>query len=345
MFVLYGFFCLIVCALTWGLTAQVRNYALKKNVLDIPNERSSHSVPTPRGGGISVVIVFLAVLCILAINKWITVISLISFFGAGSLVSVVGFLDDHGHIAARWRLLAHFGSAIFIVFMLGGLPPVSLLGINVNLSALGYVIGVLYLVWLLNLYNFMDGIDGLASIEAITVCIGSSVCSLILHQWTFTESATLSIVLASAVAGFMIWNYPPAKIFMGDACSGFLGLMLGALSLLAGWENSLMLWCSLILLAVFITDATVTLFRRLIRGEKLYEAHRSHAYQYASRYFSGHKPVTIFVALINICWLFPIALCVAIGWLDGYLAVLIAYIPMIAMAYKFKAGAAEFQND
>lgn len=345
MFVLYGFFCLVVCALTWGLTAQVRNYALKKNVLDMPNERSSHSVPTPRGGGVSVVIVFFIGLCLLGINDWVSIKSIVTLIGAGGLVAMVGFLDDHGHIAARWRLLAHFSSAIFIVLMLGGLPPLSLLGFNVSFTVLGYVIGVFYLVWLLNLYNFMDGIDGLASIEAITVCIGGSVCSLILQQWTFSESAVLSIVLASAVAGFMVWNYPPAKIFMGDACSGFLGLVLAALSLLAAWENSEMLWCWIILLAVFVTDATMTLFRRLIRGEKVYEAHRSHAYQYASRYFAAHKPVTISVLLVNLFWLLPIALCVAAELLDGFLAVLIAYMPIIVLAYKFKAGAAESQND
>jgi Fuc2NAc and GlcNAc transferase len=128
---------------------------------------------------------------------------------------------------------------------------------------------------------------------------------------------------------------------MGDAGSGFLGVMLGGLSLQAAWVSSPMLWAWLILLGVFIVDATFTLFRRLLRGDKVYEAHRSHAYQFASRRFGRHLPVTVSVGLINLLWLLPIAVCVTCFGLDGALGVLVAYIPLIALAIKFHAGELE----
>lgn len=343
LFLFAGLF-FVAFAVAYWLTGQVRKYALMKNVLDIPNERSSHTTPTPRGGGVAVVFVFLVALCVLWASDFISARSLLAFGGGGFLVSVVGFIDDHGHIAARWRLLTHAVSAMLIVTALGGFPEVIILDFKLDFEELGYVLAVLYLVWLLNLYNFMDGIDGLASIEAICACVGASVCSLVVQQWVLTESSVLAMILASSVAGFMIWNYPPAQIFMGDACSGFLGLVLGALSLLAAWENSELFWCWIILLAVFITDATMTIFRRLVRGEKVYEAHRCHAYQYAARYFGSHMAVTVGIMLINLFWLFPVALFVALNLVDGFIAALFSYTPVLILAYKFNSGAAESEN-
>jgi Fuc2NAc and GlcNAc transferase len=220
----------------------------------------------------------------------------------------------------------------------GGLPPLRAFGVGFELGWLGHVLAVLYLVWLLNLYNFMDGIDGIASVEAICVCLGGSLLYALLGE---PGLALLPLLLAVACAGFLYWNFPPAKIFMGDAGSGFLGIALGVLSLQAAWVAPQLLWSWLILLGVFIVDATWTLFRRLLRGEKVYEAHRSHAYQFASRQFGRHLPVTGAVALLNLGWLLPIALWVAVGGLDGLLGLLLAYAPLILLAIKFQAGKQE----
>jgi Fuc2NAc and GlcNAc transferase len=149
------------------------------------------------------------------------------------------------------------------------------------------------------------------------------------------------LLLAASVAGFLYWNFPPARIFMGDAGSGFLGMVLGGLSLQAAWLSAPMLWAWVILLGVFIVDATFTLFRRLLRGDKVYEAHRSHAYQFASRHFGKHLPVTLAVGVINMCWLLPIALCVTRFGLDGLLGVILAYVPLLLLAIRFHAGALE----
>jgi Fuc2NAc and GlcNAc transferase len=128
---------------------------------------------------------------------------------------------------------------------------------------------------------------------------------------------------------------------MGDAGSGFLGIVLGGLSLQAAWASPQLLWMWLILLGVFIVDATFTLFRRLLRGDKVYEAHRSHAYQFASRRFGKHLPVTLAVGVINLFWLLPIALCVTRYALDGALGVILAYAPLIALSVRFHAGELE----
>ncbi len=149
------------------------------------------------------------------------------------------------------------------------------------------------------------------------------------------------LLLSFAVAGFLYWNFPPAKIFMGDAGSGFLGVTLAIFSLQAAWASPSLIWVWVILMGVFIVDATFTLIRRLVRGDKVYEAHRSHAYQYASRKFGRHLPVTLTVGLINVVWLLPVALCVALLGLDGLLGVIIAYVPLVLLAWMFRAGAVE----
>ncbi|NWA38510.1 glycosyltransferase family 4 protein [Pseudomonas reactans] len=319
--------------LTWVL----RRYALSRSLMDIPNGRSSHSVPTPRGGGVAIVLTYLVTLVLVAFAGWVSWSIALPLLGAGALIAVVGFLDDHGHIAARWRLLSHFGAAIWALFWMGGLPTISLVGVELDLGWLGHVLAALYLVWMLNLYNFMDGIDGIASIEAVCACAGAC----LVYWLTGHEDLMLApMLLAVAVLGFLYWNFPPARIFMGDAGSGFLGVVIGILSLQAAWAAPEMLWVWLILLGVFVVDATFTLGRRLLRGDKVYEAHRSHAYQYASRLAGRHLPVTLTVMAINLLWLLPIALFVGLGF-DGVLGLLVAYVPLVLLAIRFHAGELE----
>lgn len=327
-----------VATLALFLTWCLRRYALARSLIDVPNARSSHSVPTPRGGGVAIVLSFLTTLPLLYVGDVITQSITLALVGAGGAVAVLGFLDDHGHIAARWRLLGHFSAAVWALFWLGGLPIITLPGMVINLGWLGHIFAAFYLVWMLNLYNFMDGIDGLASVEAICVCLGAC-----LIYWLNGDQALIwaPLLLSMAVLGFLYWNFPPARIFMGDAGSGFLGIILGVLSLQAAWQHADLLWVWLILLSVFIVDATFTLIRRLMRGDKVYEAHRSHAYQVASRKVKGHLPITLSVLVINICWLIPIALCVALLGLNGVLGVAIAYVPLIVLAIKYNAGELE----
>jgi len=326
---------------SWGLTGFLRYYALKKKLIDIPNDRSSHTVPTPRGGGVSIVLVFLLSLVVMGLFGPVSNSFFWAVIGAGTGVALIGFIDDHGHIPARWRLAVHFVCAGWALAWLGGLPVLPLFGFSMDFGVVGYLLAALYLVWLLNLYNFMDGIDGLAGMEAVTVCFGGGVLYALVPG-EHGEWLTILWIFSAAVAGFLLWNFPKAKIFMGDAGSGFIGMMLGLFSLQAGWVAAELFWGWVILLGAFVVDATVTLVRRVLGGESFHEAHRCHAYQNASRKYNGHMPVTLGVSLINLCWLLPVAVLVVIGWLDGFLGVIIAYSPLVFLSVHFKAGKQSF---
>jgi Fuc2NAc and GlcNAc transferase len=330
---------LLVGGTSFVLTGLLRRYALSKRLIDVPNERSSHSTSTPRGGGISIVVTFLVGLVFFWIMSLLDNATFVGLSGAGLVIAVIGFIDDHGHIEARWRLLGHFSAAIWLIFWLGGLPLLILFGYSVDPGWAGNVMAVVALVWSLNLYNFMDGIDGIAGIEALssTLVVGL----LFLFVFNNQDMASLNLLMFAAVIGFLVWNFPPAKIFMGDAGSGFLGLMLGALALYSAHIEAVMLSVWLILLGVFIVDATFTLIRRLLRGEKVYEAHRSHAYQYASRQYGSHLSVTLSVLFINLFWLTPWSVAVALGAVGGALGLMIAYVPLLWLAWYFHAGEIE----
>lgn len=328
-----------MAGVSWVLTGLLRRYALARSLMDVPNNRSSHSVPTPRGGGLSIVLTFLAGLLLLWALSLLDAAVFYALSGAGVMVSVIGFIDDHGHIPARWRLLGHFSAASWLVFWLGGMPLLTLYGVSVDPGWPGDVLAVIALVWLLNLYNFMDGIDGIAGIEALS---STFVAALIfLFMYGNEKMFVLNLLMVAAITGFLVWNFPPAKIFMGDAGSGFVGLTLGALALYSAHLAPVMWWVWLILLGVFIVDATFTLLRRLLRGDKVYQAHCSHAYQSAARRFGSHRVVTLSVLAINVFWLAPWAIAVALGVVGGVAGSLAAYGPLLFLAWYFRAGEIE----
>ena len=321
--------------LTWG----VRRRTLRLDLLDVPNERSSHAVPVPRGGGLAIASTFLLGLPVLVWGNAMTMQEMIGLLGAGILVATVGAVDDFARISARWRLLAHFVAASWGLAWMGGLPPEAISGFVTGTGWGVQLLAVVGLVWLLNLYNFMDGIDGIAGVEAMSVCGGGALLYALMLPATAAWLAPMLLLVA--VLGFLCWNFPPAKIFMGDAGSGFLGLVLGLLAIQAAWVASAFFWGWLILLGVFIVDATVTLLVRLLRGEKIYRAHRSHAYQFAARQYGSHKTVTLLVGAVNLFWLLPLALLVGRGYVNGVAGLLVAYLPLFVLAFHFKAGALE----
>lgn len=330
----------LIAALSLLVTGLLRRYALSHSLIDIPNARSSHLQPTPRGGGVAIVISFLLAVPIAMALELLSVPAGVALLGSGLFVAVIGFVDDHGHIAARWRLLGHFVAAIWALYWLQGFAPILIFGVEFDLGWWGGGFAAFYLVWMLNLYNFMDGIDGLASVEACTATL--AMC-LIYMVNGYLQLLWPALALCLAAAGFLFWNFPPARIFMGDAGSGFLGITLGVLSLQAAWVDPQLFWSWVILLGVFIVDATLTLLRRLMRGQKVYEAHRTHGYQYASRRLGRHLPVTLSVLVINTVWLMPIAWAVSYLGLDGLTGVALAYTPLVLLAWYFGAGKPEIQ--
>lgn len=317
------------------ITGFLRQYALKTSLMDIPNHRSSHQLPTPRGGGISFVLCFLVTALYLAYLGWLPFSQSVAIIGGGFLIATIGLIDDCASLGAIWRLGAHFFICIFSLYCLGNGPELMLGNWVIQSGFFLNVFSVFYLVWLLNLYNFMDGIDGIASVEAISVCL-----SIALLYYLYGESMTciLPLSLAVGVIGFLAWNFPPARIFMGDVGSGFLGFVLGILSIQSTSISPSFFWSWLILLGVFIVDATLTLITRRVLGQRVFEAHCTHAYQHASRYYGSHRVVILWVCAINLIWLLPWAFLVSRQVIDGLTGLLIAYLPLLILAVRFKAG-------
>ncbi len=296
---------LLSLAVTWMLTWVVRQHALRAGVLDVPNLRSSHSVPTPRGGGLAIVLA----ICLGIIYLWSTAAikgaAAVALVGCGGIVAVVGYLDDRFGLGAGLRFATHLLATGAAVVLLGpqAIAESMLPALPAAIALLLVIIGV---CWWLNLFNFMDGIDGIAATESAFVA--GSAAALWAWRGGSDGQLTLQVIVAGASLGFLLWNWAPARIFMGDVGSGFLGFVLGLLALSSSLERGpLSIWTWLILGSVFVGDATVTLLRRVARGERWYTAHRSHAYQRLSRRWRSHSRVTILLALLDFGAVLPLA--------------------------------------
>ena len=316
------------------LTGLLRALALRLRILDVPVERSAHSAPTPVGGGAAIVLLNVAYALYFYADGTLPHSIFMALLGAFA-VAFLGFIDDLRSIHARWRVPLHFAVAIWSVAWLGDVAPIDLGLVSIDSQWILQPLAVVALVWLLNLYNFMDGIDGIAGSEL--VCI--SLVSLFFVINTSDDSVTLiMVVLSAASAGFLVWNWEPASIFMGDVGSGFSGFILGLLALITMQQGSMTVWSWLILLGVFVVDATITLLRRFLAKERWYDGHASHAYQHAARRYGSHGKVTIAVVLINICWLTPWSVASVFYPKLGFFLSLFALGPLVMLALKFDAG-------
>lgn len=317
-------------------TIALRHYALVREIMDIPNDRSSHTVPTPRGGGVAIVLVFLAALTVWQAIQGVEPNLFMALVPGGALIALLGFWDDHSSLPAKVRLVFHLAASAWAVFWLEGWPVLDLGFGSLSWGWLGAGVAVLALTWAINLYNFMDGIDGLAGMEAVFVA-GSGAALL----WLRGADAMPLILLAAASGGFLLLNWPPAKIFMGDAGSGFLGYALGVLALHATTRGITTIWPWLILLGVFLVDATVTLLHRASLRQRVMSAHRSHAYQWASRRLGAHQPVTLTILAINLFVLLPGAFAV-LAWPTLTLPISTAVLGSLAgLAWQQGAGRPE----
>jgi len=311
-----------------GLTAWVRRYALRAHLLDHPNHRSSHTQPTPRGGGISIVVTSLvAAAALWALGRLDAGLAL-AFIGGGSAVALVGFLDDRGSVPMAARFVVHFMAAVWALYWLGGLPRLQVGEQLIDLGWAGNFLAVLGLIWALNLFNFMDGIDGLAGSEA--ACIGLLSGGLAFGFQGGTGASLLAICLGLAALGFLAWNWPPARIFMGDVGSGYLGFTIAVLAIADARSQPAALFIWLILAAVFFVDATVTLVQRWRRGERVHEAHRTHAYQWLSRRWNSHRRVTLAVLGVNLGGLLP---CAVIAFLYPQWAGWVSLLVVVGLAW------------
>jgi Fuc2NAc and GlcNAc transferase len=320
------------------LTQGMRKLALSQGLLDVPNERSSHARPTPRGGGAAIVATATVGFAVLALAHRLDAALLAAL--AGSVpVAAIGFMDDRRALPAAVRLAAQTAAAVWATAWLGGFPALRLGDHVISLGIPGFALAVLGIVWGMNLFNFMDGVDGIAASEATFVSWGGALLGSV--SLVSSQVAWAAVLLGAACLGFLRLNWPPARIFMGDVGSGYLGYVIVVLAFGATRENPVALWVWLILGGVFFVDATVTLLRRLLRGERVHEAHRSHAYQWLARRWGSHRMVTLAVLAMNLAWLLPCA--VAAARLPGYAAlfVIVALAPLAVLTGAIGSGRAD----
>ena len=326
----------VVVIVGFTLTLFIRKSALKTNRLDVPNERSSHTSPTPRGAGLAVVVAFLLGLIALLVDNTISDEVFLAIAVPGLVVAIIGWLDDRGHLtSAKWRLVGHFACASLAVWLVGGLPELPLSNSTIDFGLAGDIAAVVYLVWMLNLFNFMDGIDLITGVQTVTTSVG---VAMLLLSSTESDLWKIFAVLTASILGFLFFNLPPAKIFLGDVGSGFIGFTTAVVSLVVAEGEPLVAWAMIILLAVFVTDATVTLLRRLLSREHVYVAHRTHAYQHLSKKLNSHLPVSLGVGAINLFFLFPIAWLVVESEIIPIIGLLVAYVPLAIVAALLNAG-------
>lgn len=292
---------LLAALLAWG----VLHYAAGNNMLDVPGDRSLHTTPTPRGGGLAIAVCLLGSAALLTAMGRVPVPLGTALGAGGMVVAGLGWLDDRRGLPAAVRAAGYLVAAALGVWLSGGLPRVALGSATLELGWAGIPIGILGIAWLTNLYNFMDGADGIASAQGISAGAFAAVLFVSGGQG---GAAALCLVLAAACAGFLIFNWPPARLFMGDVGSCLLGYSFGVLALYGEQTGSVPLLAWWLLLLVFVMDASLTLARRMVRGEKWYSPHRTHAYQLLVQSGLGHRGLLIRFLLVNCLVLGPLAL-------------------------------------
>lgn len=271
------------------LTYLIRLIAIKYKIVDIPNERSSHKSPTPRGGGLAIVITWYIGISILFYLKMIEA-NLFYALMCGSLIAVVSLIDDLIKVRPGIRLFIHFITVIIAFIFLEGLRPLIMPNIDINYYFFIYPLVIIGMVWFINLFNFMDGLDGFASTEAI-------ILALVMFAYS---GSIINLLLIASIAGFLFWNWPKAKIFLGDVGSTQLGFILVVLGIYFHntFKFSILNW--IMLSSPFWFDATFTLFRRWRNKEKLSQPHKKHVYQRIMQAGFSHQRVLFSLIIINI---------------------------------------------
>jgi len=306
----------IVC---WLAVGRVLAWLHHRVILDEPNERSSHAVAVPRGGGIGVMAGLLPALAVLWISAGPGAWSTYGVLAAALLLALISWRDDRHTLGAAPRLVAHVAAAAVAALALpdGALVLQGLLPLWADRLVAGLV-----LVYFLNIFNFMDGIDGITGVETLAIGLGAA---LLAWLGTTAVAPAEGLILAAVALAWLVWNWHPARLFLGDVGSVPLGFLIGWLLLRLAADGA---WiASLALPAYYLADATLTLARRTLRGDKPWEAHREHAYQRATQRGLGHHRVSLWIAACN-AGLIALALAAeTVHWAIGLFAA-----PMLAFA-------------
>jgi UDP-N-acetylmuramyl pentapeptide phosphotransferase/UDP-N-acetylglucosamine-1-phosphate transferase len=294
---------LSLMAVTFLISAWLTQYFARPQsilyIVDEPNTRSLHHEPVPVSGGIAILIAFTFAIMVI-FWRYQPSFSYFWLGLGGMMVALISFWDDFCQVSIWARLLVH--SLAAFVFLWQGdfwLSQLSLPNFVLPLPPLlDFTLSFLFIVWMINLYNFMDGMDGFAGGMAVFGFGSLGILGGLAGHQLFM---VINLTLASAVGGFLVFNFPPARIFMGDTGSSSLGFLAAAFSLWGHREDIFPLWLALLLFSPFIVDATVTLLRRLVQGEKIWQAHKSHYYQRLVQLGWGHKRTVLWEYGLMIC--------------------------------------------
>lgn len=331
-----------VVASAAGLTVAVRSWAVRRNALVLPSDRCSHTIPTPHGGGIAIAAISIILGVLFSVLDWVPDSSMLAFMSLGFVMLALGVWDDFGDVSAKLRLCAHFAVVAIGMWSIPKLPVFSVFGATVDSSVafLMWPLLAVAWVWLINLYNFMDGVDGLAAIQALILFGGMA-----LNFWYlgYGPWAWICLFILGAVLGFTILNWPPAKIFMGDGGSGFLGFIIGFMMLLSAAQTKVSMWSWIILLTLFIADATTTLIVRFLSGQNVLQAHRLHAYQKLAQRAGRHAPVTLGYGAVMLVVLLPASVLANVLPNSGPLLFGGLFLVACGVAFLFGAGRKEQQ--
>lgn len=313
-------------AVSITITRNICDPSSRLHVLDHPNERSLHTHPTPRTGGVAIVTAALSGFAMLILWRgmgdflpWLIL--------STTIMAVLSYIDDHRGLSVPVRLLGHWVCAGILVVAGLVLPVFSLPGAAWLWPVWASIVfSLLFMIWMVNLYNFMDGMDGFAGGMAV---IGFATLSLFGILVGNEQYAIICAITAAAAAGFLWFNFPPARIFMGDVGSSTLGLLAAALSLWGVKDGIFPFWAAVLVFSPFIADATVTLLQRLWRGERIWQAHKKHYYQQLVQAGWGHRRtvlvqyVIMFACGATALWgmLMPeaIQIMVLVGWFLFYI--------------------------
>ena len=319
--------------------AGIRAWADRKKILDIPNERSSHQKPIPRGGGIAIVvltIVAIWIFCIIYPSLY-EIKYIITFTLAGIIVAGISLLDDLSSIRNTVRFLFHGFAAIAIIWNIGFISEISIPIIGeLNLQYAGYLITFLFIVGLTNAYNFMDGIDGIAALQAIIAGLGWAIIG---YFYSYPLILLLGFVVMISSIGFLIHNWHPARIFMGDVGSAFLGFTFATITIIGVQKDPILVYPGILLVWPFIFDTVYTLLRRLVYRENIFEAHRSHLYQRLVIAGWGHRSVTILYGLLACAAWIPIGFIIwtmHIGYILTFSIPVILVIILLAVTFQYE---------
>ena len=289
---------------------------IKKSLVAVVNERSSHTVPTPHGGGIALAITwFIGLFYLYFIGEISSNLFYALLFGA--VISIVSFFDDIYELSPKIRLMVQALVAIGGLCFLGGFDTLTFGIFDIQNAIFTNIFAFFMIIWFINLYNFLDGINGYAGSEAVFLALAGFVLFGGAHF----------AVLAVAVLGFLFWNWNKAKIFMGDVGSTLLGYNIAIFTLYYANQESSNLWIWIILFGVFWFDATLTLLRRKRNGEQLSQAHKKHAYQRLTQSGWSHYKVTNYSIGLNFV-LFAIVYFVSNIFVAFLLALIVLYISM-----------------